>query len=132
MSKYSELCEKMDHVGGYMSDVIGKCQRELRRGESGRSRIDLFLAESETYGAFLRGDNLAARFDNSRATSGFLVWVDEHDWKTKTLPMPVTVDWVSGIVRQRTDHAYGLISDVVRCLKQRDAEGNFIPLTSPL
>jgi hypothetical protein len=131
MSEYTKLCVKMDEAGGYMSDAIGKCQRDLRRPDSGPSRIDLYLAESETCAAFDRGDKLAARFDATRAVGAFLVWNEPKDWKNRVLPLPVSVDWASGILRQRSDDAYGLIVDVAHCLKQRDASGSFSPLKQP-
>ena len=121
----------MDKAGGYMSDAIGKCQRDLRRNPEGKSRIDLYLSESATFAAFDRGDKLAARFDATRAVGAFLDWNEPKDWKNRVLPLPVSVDWASGILRQRSDDAYGLIVDVAHCLKQRDASGNFAPLKQP-
>lgn len=131
MSKYSELCQRIDNARGYMSDAIGKCQRDLRRPPGGQSRIDLYLEESETFAAFDRGEKLTARFDASRAVGAFLVWNEPKDWKNHVLPLPVSVDWASGVLRQRSDDAYGLIVDVAHCLKQRDAGGNFVPALPP-
>ena len=131
MSKYTDLCKAMDAAGGYMSDAIGKCLRDLHRSGSGRSRIDLYLSESETYAAFKRGDNLARRFNASRAIPAFLVWDDAQDVKRKILPMPVSVDWESGVIRQREDNAFGLLGDLAKALRSKDAEGQLIPLTAP-
>ena len=131
MNKYPKLCQRIDNAGGYMSDAIGKCQRDLRRPPGGPSRIDLYLEESETFAAFDRGEKLTARFDASRAVGAFLVWNEPKDWKNHVLPLPVSVDWASGVLRQRSDDAYGLIVDVAHCLKQRDAGGNFSPALPP-
>jgi len=47
------------------------------------------------------------------------------------LPLPVSVDWASGLLRQRSDDAHRLNVDVAHCLKQRDAGGNFVPALPP-
>lgn len=130
MPKYADLCTAMDKSGHFMSNAIGMCQREVRavrRGE--KSQVQRFLADSDTYQAFLRQERIGDRYDESRAEPAYLVWT--HDIKSNQLcrPFPVSVDWESGVVRQENGKVFGLLSDVRDCLQTRDDTGELIPLT---
>lgn len=130
---YTDLCVAMDRRGGYMSNAIGMCQRELIAvQQKQKSRSDLFLADSATYAAFLRNQDLGARFDASRAEPAALVWT--HDLKTgqKCPPFPVAVDWASGVVRQENTKVFGLLEDVRHCLVRRSSGGRWEPCTGPM
>ena len=126
MPKYHELIKQMDRSGAYMTNAIGMCQREIRAVRNGeKSRIDSFLMDSDTYAASLRRVELGLSFNERRAKEGFLIWT--HDLKTgeKYPPFPVSVDDNAGIVRQKDNEVYGLLSDVRDCLYFRDQERHF-------
>jgi hypothetical protein len=127
MAKYMDLCREMDRSRRYMSNAIGMCQREHRAVIGGeKSRIDIFLTESETYRAFARGEDLAARFDESRSFPAYLIWTDNLKTGVKFPPFPLAVDPASGVIRQDDAKVFGLLNDVVRCLYIRQPDGKLV------
>lgn len=132
MAKYPQLCKDMDLRGGYMSNAIGMCQRELLVvHRKKKSQANLFLTASATYGAFLRRENLGERFNSSRAEPAALIWT--HDLKTnqKCPPFPVAVDWTSGVIRQENTLVFGLLEDVRHCLVHRAPDGHWETCNGP-
>jgi hypothetical protein len=115
---YDDYLQILEKAGGYCTDPIGKCLRE-RSAIKGipKKDIQLCIRDSETYEACTKNDRLSARFDPSRAQTGWLIWIEYFRpqivfWR----PLEVAVDWASGVFRQVGTDCYGCISDVRNCL----------------
>lgn len=126
MPTYFQICEEIGRAGPYMTDVIGKCLREVKAfSGSGTSRADKYLLMSETYAAAKRLRDLKSEFDASRAVKGYLIWQESRKYGT-TATFPVEVDEIAGIVRQLNQNVYGVLADVQGCLHRKDLNGRFV------
>ena len=117
---YKQLLDAVDTVGGYITDPIGKCLRTTACRK--RHRIDLDYLGSETYAAFDRREDLSRRFDQSRAESATLVWVETPSTGEQSQPFPILVDRGSGIIQETSTNGskrYGMLADVQGCIYYR-------------
>ncbi len=124
---YREICVYMESFGPYMTDVIGKCLREVVavQGKQ-KSAGHLYLLRSSTYAAALKRRPLDKEYAVSREEKGFLIYTE--DIKTGAITRyPVAVDELAGVVRQLNAPRFGLLEDVVQCLHRKTADGAFLP-----
>jgi putative restriction endonuclease len=124
---YREICIHMESLGPYMTDVVGKCLREVIAVQGGaKSAGHLYLLRSATYAAALKRRRLDVEYDKLSESKGFLEYTE--DIKTGAISRyPVAVDERSGIVRQLNAARYGLLEDVEPCLRRKTDDGAFIP-----
>jgi hypothetical protein len=117
----------MESHGPYMTDVIGKCLREVIavQGKQ-KSAGHRYLLRSATYAAALKRRRLDLEYVTSREEKAFLVYTE--DIKTGAIARyPVAVDEVSGIVRQlNAPTRFGLLEDVIQCLHRKTSDGAFL------
>ena len=114
---YSEMVGEMENAGGYCTDPIGKCLREVNsvRGIP-KKDIDICLRDSETYAAYLRRDVLSQRFNQQRPEKAWLEWTENFSQRLRSPKLEVWVDRNSGIFREGTRDRFGYLADVEDCL----------------
>ena len=74
--KYEKMVsELLSH--GFIDDPLGKCRRaeETIKSTSTRSQIHIFTSRSLTWKAYERGDDPKGGYIESRAKTGYLIWL---------------------------------------------------------
>jgi hypothetical protein len=82
--------------------------------------------ESDTFAAAMKGENLAAKFQDSRAVEAWLQWITGFQ-RGVADPAPashILVDWNAGVFRQNIDRprklwSYGCVADVEHAIYDR-------------
>ncbi len=117
-------------MGPYMTDVIGKCLRQVNAfSGNGPSRGDKYLLSSATYKAAVEHRDLKSEFDSRRAEKGYLIWQESRKQSVRAY-FPIEVDATSGVVRQMNADVYGLLVDVRPCLHRKGLDGEYVPWDS--
>lgn len=126
MPTYYDVCAAMDRAGPYMSDVIGKCLREINAFSTNkRSQAQRYLLASKTYEAAMARRDLKSEFCVLQAQKGFLLWQESRAYGSKA-EYPVEVDEAAGVLRQLNADVYGVLSDVFPCLHRKIAGGTLV------
>lgn len=127
MATYRAILQQVETWGPYMTDYIGKCQREIIAfNGNGNSRIDKYFLESATYAAAKAKRDLKGEFVAPRAERGVLRW-KEGRTNGVTTEAAVEVDEEAGVVREQGKEKYGFLVDVRGCLHRKSADGKLIP-----